>query len=191
MSFSSSCLSLAFSAKGTRLEGDINYLVIFQHWLLITDLLGGFLSLLQRHLDTPWWVGQAGISNLSAPQHGCLKPATHTKFSGCILRSAMCWLAVAPGSGINFSFTTTNSKEYFLPFLGFQIVTPSRFNSGLFHIDKTFLVGLISSCPTYFAGSTLKVAPQSTWKRIAFPFRVCVNFLRIFTVFDCTNRIGC
>ena len=71
MSFSSSCLSLGFSAKGTRLEGDINYLVIFQDWLLIAELLGGFLSLLQRHLDTPWWVGQGS--------------------STCMLRSSTLW----------------------------------------------------------------------------------------------------
>ena len=76
----------------------------------------------------------------------------------------MCWLAFAPKSGVNFSFAMTNSMEYFLSFLRFQImtpVTPSGSNSDLFHICKT-LVRLISLCPTYFAGSTLTVSPQST-----------------------------
>ena len=113
------------------------------------------------HFSMSW----SAIFNLSAPQLSCLTPATCTKFSGCTSRSPMCWLAFAPRSGVNSSFTMMNSTEYFLSFLGFRIltlVTPLCFNSDIFHICKNFLVGLISSCPTYFAGSTLTVPPQST-----------------------------
>ena len=68
---------------------------------------------------------------------GILMLATCPKFSGCISRSPMCWLAFAPSSGVNSSLTTANSTEYFLLFFGFRILTqviPSGFNSDLFHI---------------------------------------------------------
>ena len=138
----------------------------------------------------------SAVFNLSALQRGCLTPATCTKFYGCISRSPMCWLAFIPRSGVNSSFTMTDSTEYFLLFLRFRIVTqviPSGFNSELFHICKTFLVRIISSCPTYFVVSTLTFAPPVYMKADCFSFQdhFCVNFLRIFTVFDCTNRIGC
>ena len=162
-------LAWVFSAKGTCLEGPI-----------FGDILGSTSNRwapgrVPRSPSKISWYSSMNWSvvfNLSAPHVGCLMPATCTKFCGCISRSPMCWLAFAPRSGINFSFTTTNTKEYFLSFLGFWIMTPSLFNSDLFHIWKTFLVGLISLCPTYFTGSTLTVTPQSTWKRIAFPFWV-------------------
>ena len=52
------------------------YLAIFWDGLLIAELLGGFQSLLQRHLDTPRWVSQrSSTCQLRSSAVWCLLPA--------------------------------------------------------------------------------------------------------------------
>ena len=71
-----------------------------------------------------------------------------------------------------------NSIEYLRRFFGLRKVTrhvPSGFNSVLFHICKTRILGLMSFTLTYLIGNTFTVAPQVKSKSSQFLFKLTQN----------------
>ena len=110
-----------------------------------------------------------------------LAMATFSKFSSCISMSFICCIILVPSKGVKFCFTTMNSTEYYLRFLGLHMATrqtPSGLSAVLFHICNTRFVGCMLSLLTYLLGNTLNVASQSLWNFTGFEIdkHLCINF---------------
>ena len=165
---SSSVLSFAFTAIGTRRSG------------ITTGVVDGSIVRCWRPGSVPTFPSKVELWSTDA---------TFSKLFPIMWRSCICFAALTPIIGWQALSTTTNFTEYFFLLRGFNMICllVSLVSKTVSQYDLTVRSEDATRWVAYFSGSRLTDAPESIKKAKGLPFTRMLHLTVPFTEFTQSN----